>query len=70
MEDSAFAARLAESQAGIERELEILLSVEPKPGEPARPKRPRRLHGEEGSEPLATAERRVAHRLDEPPGPS
>src|SRR5277367_1252800 len=39
MEDSAFAARLAESQAGIERELEILLSVEPKPGEPARPKR-------------------------------
>ena len=39
MEDSAFAARLAESQAGIERELETLLSVEPKPGEPARPKR-------------------------------
>src|ERR1700723_1924585 len=39
MEDSAFAARLAESQAGIERELEILLSVEPKPGEPVRPKR-------------------------------
>src|ERR1700677_998676 len=39
MEDSAFAARLAESQAGIERELETLLSVKPKPGEPARPKR-------------------------------
>ncbi|MGB7974409.1 MAG: polyprenyl synthetase family protein, partial [Roseiarcus sp.] len=39
MDDSAFAARLAESQAGIERELEILLSLEPKPGEPARPKR-------------------------------
>jgi farnesyl diphosphate synthase len=39
MDDSAFAARLAESQAGIERELETLLSVEPKPGEPARPKR-------------------------------
>src|SRR5258708_11456375 len=39
MEDSPFAARLAESQAGIERELEILLSVEPKAGEPARPKR-------------------------------
>ena len=39
MDDSAFAARLAESQAGIERELEILLSPEPKSGEPARPKR-------------------------------
>jgi farnesyl diphosphate synthase len=39
MEDRAFAARLAESQAGIERELETLLSVKPKPGEPARPKR-------------------------------
>jgi len=39
MDDSAFAARLAESQAGIERELEILLSLEPKAGEPARPKR-------------------------------
>jgi farnesyl diphosphate synthase len=39
MDDSAFTARLAESQAGIERELEILLSLEPKPGEPARPKR-------------------------------
>jgi farnesyl diphosphate synthase len=39
MDDSAFAARLAESQAGIERELETLLSLELKPGEPARPKR-------------------------------
>src|ERR1700684_1184860 len=39
MEDSASAPSLAEPQAGIERDLEILLSVEPKPGEPARPKR-------------------------------
>ena len=39
MDDNAFAARLAECQAAIERELEILLSLEPKPGEPARPKR-------------------------------
>ena len=39
MDDSAFAARLAESQAGIERELEKLLELKPKPGEPARPKR-------------------------------
>jgi farnesyl diphosphate synthase len=39
MDDSAFAARLADSQAAIERELEILLAVQPKPGEPARPKR-------------------------------
>ena len=39
MDDSAFAARLAELQAAIERELETLLSLEPKPGEPARPKR-------------------------------
>ena len=39
MDDSAFAARLAESQAAIERELEILLSLEPRPGEPARPAR-------------------------------
>jgi farnesyl diphosphate synthase len=39
MDDSAFAARLAESQAGIERELELLLAVEPKPGELARPRR-------------------------------
>ena len=39
MDDSAFAARLAECQAGIESELEILLQLEPKSGEPARPKR-------------------------------
>ena len=39
MDDSAFAARLAESQGSIERELENLLELEPKPGEPARPKR-------------------------------
>ena len=39
MDESAFAAKLAESQAGIERELEILLELEPRPGEPARPKR-------------------------------
>jgi farnesyl diphosphate synthase len=39
MDDSAFAARLAEAQAGIERELETLLALEPRPGEPARPKR-------------------------------
>jgi farnesyl diphosphate synthase len=39
MDDSAFAARLAESQVGIERELEKLLELKPKPGEPARPKR-------------------------------
>ena len=39
MDDSAFAASLAESQAGIESELEILLSLEPKPGEQARPRR-------------------------------
>ncbi len=39
MDESAFAARLAESQAGIERELEFLLSVELEDGEPARPKR-------------------------------
>src|SRR6201995_5449631 len=39
MDDSAFAARLAECQAGIERELEILLQFEPKSGEPTRPKR-------------------------------
>jgi farnesyl diphosphate synthase len=39
MDDSAFAARLAECQAGIERELEILLELEPKPGETARPTR-------------------------------
>ncbi len=39
MDDSAFAASLADAQAQIEQELEILLSLEPKPGEPARPKR-------------------------------
>src|SRR6201986_4530278 len=39
MDDSAFSARLAEGQAGIERELEILLGLETRPGEPARPKR-------------------------------
>ena len=39
MDESAFAARLAESHAGIERELEKLLELKPKPGEPARPKR-------------------------------
>ncbi len=39
MDESAFAARLAESQGSIERELETLLSPEPKSGEPARPKR-------------------------------
>jgi farnesyl diphosphate synthase len=39
MDDSAFAARLAESQGSIERELEHLLEVKPKPGETTRPKR-------------------------------
>jgi farnesyl diphosphate synthase len=39
MDDTAFAARLAESQAEIERELEILLSLEPKDGELVRPQR-------------------------------
>jgi farnesyl diphosphate synthase len=39
MDDTAFAVRLAESGAAIERELEILLAVEPNSGEPARPKR-------------------------------
>src|ERR1700679_3090447 len=39
MDDSAFAARLAESQAAIERELETLLSLEPEAGELARPRR-------------------------------
>ena len=39
MDDSAFAARLAQAQAAIERELESLLGLEPRPGEPARPKR-------------------------------
>jgi farnesyl diphosphate synthase len=39
MDDAAFAARLAESGAAVERELDILLSPVPKPGEPARPPR-------------------------------
>jgi farnesyl diphosphate synthase len=39
MDDTAFAARLAESGAAIERELDILLQAEPRPGEPARPAR-------------------------------
>src|SRR4029077_947305 len=29
------------------------------------PKRPRRLHGQEGSQPLTAAKRRIAHGLDE-----
>jgi len=39
MDDNAFAVSLATCQAAIEHELEILLALEPKPGEPARPKR-------------------------------
>jgi farnesyl diphosphate synthase len=39
MEDAAFAARLAESGAAVERDLDFLLQLEPRPGEPARPKR-------------------------------
>jgi farnesyl diphosphate synthase len=39
MDDTAFAARLAESGAAIERELEVLLDPKPGPGEPARPRR-------------------------------
>jgi len=39
MDNSAFAAQLAECQAGIERELESLLTLEPRPGELARPRR-------------------------------
>ncbi len=39
MDDSAFAARLADAQGSIERELEILFELKPKPGELARPKR-------------------------------
>ena len=39
MDDSAFAARLAQAQAAIERELDNLLDLAPRPGEPARPKR-------------------------------
>ena len=39
MDESTFAARLAETGAAIERELENVLCVEPRPGEPARPAR-------------------------------
>src|SRR5271157_4653059 len=39
MDDTAFAARLAESGAAIERELDTLLAADPRPGEPARPER-------------------------------
>ena len=39
MDDSAFAVRLAKSGAEVERELEELLGLEPRPGEPARPER-------------------------------
>ena len=39
MDDSTFAIRLAECQAGIERELEILLGLDPKACEAARPTR-------------------------------
>src|SRR5271166_1463451 len=39
MNESAFAAKLAETRAAIERELEDVLGVEPRPGEPARPGR-------------------------------
>ena len=39
MDDTAFVARLAESGAAIERELDTLLGADPRPGEPARPER-------------------------------
>ncbi len=39
MNESTFAAKLAETRAAIERELEIVLGAEPRPGEPARPAR-------------------------------
>jgi farnesyl diphosphate synthase len=39
MNEGAFAAKLAETRAAIERELEDVLGVEPRPGEPARPER-------------------------------
>jgi farnesyl diphosphate synthase len=39
MDDTAFAARLAESGAAVERELDMLLGPEARPGEPARPER-------------------------------
>jgi farnesyl diphosphate synthase len=39
MDESAFAARLAKTGDAVERELEWLLSADPRPGEPARPPR-------------------------------
>ena len=39
MDDTAFVARLAESGAAIERELDTLLGADPRPGESARPER-------------------------------
>jgi farnesyl diphosphate synthase len=39
MDDADFAARLAESGAAVERELDTLLAADPRPGEPARPER-------------------------------
>jgi len=39
MDESAFAARLDETRAAVERELEEVLGVEPRRGEPARPTR-------------------------------
>jgi farnesyl diphosphate synthase len=39
MDESAFAARLAETGAAIERELENVLGPEPRAGEPTRPAR-------------------------------
>jgi farnesyl diphosphate synthase len=39
MKEAAFAARLAATGAAIERELDRLLAIEPRPGEPARPRR-------------------------------
>ena len=39
MDESEFVAKLAETGAAIERELDHLLAIEPKPGEPTRPRR-------------------------------
>ncbi len=39
MDETAFAVRLTETGAAIERELENFLSAEPRLGEPARPRR-------------------------------
>ena len=39
MDDAAYAARLAVTGVAIERELDVLLQAEPRPGEPARPER-------------------------------